>query len=246
MTMIKGMGVSWENEVSIREWGMASGLRIFHAWGDSRMFPTEILLPYLTATLLIVLAPGPDNILAISRGLSQGRVAAVLSSVGVGLGIMVHSLAATLGLTWMIQSSLTAFWAVKIIGAVYLLWLGWRALSTRGLISFTPADRSPLWQVFTTGLLSNVLNPKPGLFVAAFIPQFISPVRGAVHTQMLFYGAIFAALTTLLFSLLGCFASALSRWLSGRPRVVRGVNIGAGFTFIGAGLSILMLKRRVD
>lgn len=208
------------------------------------MIPPDILLAYLAAVMVVVLAPGPDNILAISRGLSQGPLAAALSSLGAGLGILVHSVAAAFGLALVLQTSPLAFWAVKVVGAGYLLWLGWRAIRSRTLISFEPAAREPLPRVFATALLSNVLNPKPGLFVLAFIPQFVSASRGPVALQMLAYGAIFAVLTTLTFTLLGSFAAQLSAWLQRRPRAVAGLNTGAGLTFIAAGLSILALPGR--
>lgn len=208
------------------------------------MFPTEILIAYLAAVLLVIVAPGPDNILAISRALSQGRGAGALSSVGAGLGIMFHTVAAALGLALVLQTSPIAFWVVKAVGATYLLWLGYKAISSRSLISFVPAERQPLARVFATGFLSNVLNPKPGLFVVAFIPQFTSPARGAVPVQMLVYGVIFAVLTAAIFAALACFAAQLSDWLSRRPRVVAAANVGAGLTFIAAGLSILALGRR--
>jgi threonine/homoserine/homoserine lactone efflux protein len=208
------------------------------------MFPPEILAAYLVAVFIVVIAPGPDNILAMSRGLSQGWVAAAASSVGAGCGIMVHTIAATLGLALVLQTSPLAFWTVKIAGAAYLLWLGWRAVMSRSLISFAPADRQPLPRVFMAGLLSNVLNPKPGLFVVAFLPQFVSIARGPVQVQMLAYGAIFAVVTAITFTLLGAFSARLSRWLSRRPRAVVATNVGAGITFIAAGLSILALDRR--
>ncbi len=208
------------------------------------MFPPDILIAYLLATLLVVLAPGPDNILALSRGLGQGRAAAVASSVGAGLGIMVHTLAATLGLTLVVQASPLAFWAIKIAGAAYLLWLGVKALRSRSLISFAPAAHQSLPRVFSTGLLSNVLNPKPGLFVLAFIPQFVSAQRGPVAMQMLIYGAIFAVLTAVIFSVLGASAARLSGWLARRPRATTWLNYGAGATFIASGLSILALGQR--
>ena len=208
------------------------------------MFPTEILVAYLAAVLLVVIAPGPDNILAISRGLSQGRVAAVLSSMGAGLGILFHTVAAALGLTLVIQASPAAFWAVKLAGAAYLLWLGYKALTSRNLITFTPAARQSLRRVFATALFSNVLNPKPGLFVLAFIPQFVSDARGPVNVQVLVYGAIFAVLTAVIFSVLGCFAARLSGWLGRRPRVTTWLNLGAGVTFIASGISILALGHR--
>jgi threonine/homoserine/homoserine lactone efflux protein len=157
---------------------------------------------------------------------------------------MFHTVAATLGLALILQTSPLAFWAVKAAGAAYLLWLGYKAISSRSLISFAPTARQPLWRVFATGLFSNVLNPKPGLFVVAFIPQFVSTVRGPVHVQMLVYGAIFAVVTAALFTLLGCFSAQLSNWLSRRPKAVAAANVGAGLTFIAAGLSILALERR--
>lgn len=208
------------------------------------MFPADILAAYLVAVLVVVIAPGPDNILAIGRGLSQGRLAAALSSLGAGLGIMVHSVAATLGLALVLQTSPLAFWVVKVAGGAYLLWLGYKAITSRSLISFAPRDRQPLHRVFLTGLLSNVLNPKPGLFVVAFIPQFVAPARGPVALQMLAYGAIFAVLTAVIFTLLGSFAAQLSTWLARRPRAVAATNVGAGLTFVAAGLSVLALEPR--
>ncbi len=208
------------------------------------MFPNEILLAYLVAVLLIVLAPGPDNILAVSRGLSQGRLAGAVSSIGSALGILFHTTAAALGLALIIQTSPIAFTAIKVAGAAYLLWLGYKAIVSRSLISFVHAGRQSLPRVLGTGFLTNVLNPKPGLFVVAFIPQFTSAARGSVPIQMLAYGAIFAVLTALIFTLLACFAARLSAWLERRPKVVASVNVGAGLTFVAAGLSILALDRR--
>jgi threonine/homoserine/homoserine lactone efflux protein len=208
------------------------------------LFPIDTLAAYLAAVLLVVMAPGPDNILAISRGLSQGRLAAILSSIGAGLGIMFHTVAAALGLTLVIQASPTAFWVVKLAGAAYLLWLGYKALTSRNLISFTPAAKQSMARVFATGLLSNVLNPKPGLFVLAFIPQFVNAARGPVHIQMLVYGAIFAVLTAVIFSVLGSYAARLSGWLERRPKATTWLNFGAGATFVASGISILALGHR--
>lgn len=208
------------------------------------MFPTEILLTYLAACLVVVMAPGPDNILAIGRGLSQGRNAAILSSLGAGVGILFHTLTAALGLSVLIQGSEMAFWVIKAVGALYLIWLGYKALRAQNLIAFTPAAHLPLHRVFISGALSNILNPKPGLFVLAFLPQFVDAGRGSVPVQMLVYGAIFSAMTTILFSIMGSFANRLASWLKAHPRLTSGLNIGAGLTFVVSGLSVLTLKSR--
>ena len=209
------------------------------------MFPIDILIAYLGAYVLVILAPGPDNLLVVSRGLSQGRAAAALSALGASLGIVCHTLAASFGLSLLIQSSPHAFLVVKIVGAVYLIWLGYKAFTAGGLISFAPSARLPLRRVFATGLLTAVLNPKPGLFILAFLPQFVDASRGAVTPQMLVYGAIYAVLTVLIFSLMGGFAARFTPWLERRPRVLRGVNRGAGASFIAAGVSVLALQQRL-
>ena len=208
------------------------------------MFPIDTLVTYVAACLIVVISPGPDNILAISRGLSQGRGAAALSAVGAGLGIMFHTVAATLGLSLILHTTPWAFWAVKAAGGAYLIWLGVRALRSRDLVSFEPSARQSMRKVFLTGLMSNVLNPKPGLFVLAFLPQFVSASRGPVAIQMLVYGAIFALLTAVVFTLLGGSAARLSAWLKQHPRTGTGLNIGAGLTFVASGLSVLALKQR--
>ena len=208
------------------------------------MFPIDIWLAYSAACLLLVIAPGPDNLLAVGRGLSQGRLAALVSGMASGAGILFHLATASLGLTLLMQTSVVAFWIVKLIGAGYLLWLGIKVLRSRSLISFQPAAKQPLTSIFFTGFLSAALNPKPGLFVLAFIPQFVDPLRGSVSTQMLVYGAWFALLTAIGFSLMGVFATVLTQWLRPRPRLVNGLNVGAGLTFVASGVSIAALSQK--
>ena len=208
------------------------------------MFPIEILITFTLACLLLVISPGPDNILAIGRGMSQGKLAACLSGMSSGVGILFHVLTATFGLTLLIQTSEIAFMAVKLIGACYLIWLGIKVIRSRSLINLEPAAKQPLKTIFTTGFLSAALNPKPGMFVLAFIPQFVNPELGSVTTQMIAYGIWFAFLTAVGFSLMGIFASRLAGWLQKKPRVVNGLNIGAGLTFITSGLAVAALKQR--
>ena len=208
------------------------------------MFPIEVWITYTLACLLLVISPGPDNILAIGRGLSQGKLAACFSGAASGVGILFHVLTATFGLTLLIQTSELAFIIVKLIGAGYLIWLGIKVLRSRSLINLTPTDKQPLTSIFTTGFLSAALNPKPGMFVLAFIPQFVNPELGSVTTQMLVYGVWFALLTAVGFALMGIFASRLTGWLQKKPRIINGLNIGAGLTFITSGLAVAALKHR--
>lgn len=208
------------------------------------MFPLEVLAAYTLACLLLVISPGPDNMLAIGRGLSQGRLAAAVSGLSSGTGILFHVLAATFGLTLLIQTSELAFYVVKIIGAGYLIWLGVKVLRSRNLFTLEPAKKQSLKTVFSTGFLSAALNPKPGMFVLAFVPQFVNPNLGSVTWQMIGYGVWFAVLTAVGFSLMGVFSSKLSEWLRNKPKLVSGLNIGAGVTFISSGLAVALMKQR--
>lgn len=207
------------------------------------MFPIEVWITYTLACLLLVISPGPDNILAIGRGLSQGKLAACFSGAASGMGILFHILTATFGLTLLIQTSELAFIIVKLIGAGYLIWLGIKVLRSRSLINLTPTEKQPLTSIITTGFLSAALNPKPGMFVLAFIPQFVNPELGSVTTQMIVYGMWFALLTAVGFALMGIFASRLAGWLHEKPKVINGLNIGAGLTFITSGLAVAALKQ---
>ena len=208
------------------------------------MFPLDVFVTYTLACLLLVISPGPDNLLAIGRGLSQGKFAAIMSGMSSGAGILFHVMAATFGLTLLIQTSELAFYVVKLIGAGYLIWLGIKVLRTRNLFSLEPAKKQSLTTIFSTGFLSAALNPKPGLFVLAFIPQFVNPNLGSVTVQMIGYGVWFALLTAIGFSLMGVFSSQLSNWLQSKPKLISGLNIGAGLTFISSGLAVAFLRQK--
>ena len=199
---------------------------------------------YTLACVFLVLAPGPGNLLAVGRGLSQGWAGAAVSGASSGTGILFHVIAATLGLTLLIQASAVAFLVVKVIGACYLIALGIRVLLHRGLVDLEPARREPARKIFAVEFFTAALNPKPGLFVLAFIPQFIEPPAGPVWLQMAVLGGWFALLTAVGFALIGGFAGQIARWLRGRPRVVGGLNIGAGLVFIGTGLSVAAMSQR--
>lgn len=208
------------------------------------MFPLEVVVTYTLACLLLVISPGPDNLLAIGRGLSQGKLAAIVSGSSSGVGILFHVMTATFGLTLLIQTSSIAFYAVKLVGTAYLIWLGIKVLKSKNLFTLEPAKKQPLSTIFGTGFLSAALNPKPGMFVLAFVPQFVNPSLGSVTTQMIGYGAWFALLTAIGFSLMGVFSSQLSSWFRRKPRLVAGLNIGAGLTFVSSGLAVAFMRQR--
>lgn len=211
-----------------------------------QLISIDVFITYTLACLLLVISPGPDNILAIGRGLSQGKLAACISGLSSGAGILFHVLAATLGLTLLIQTSALAFIVVKVLGATYLIWLGFKVLHSKSLINLQPCEKRSLNSIFSTGFLSAALNPKPGLFVLAFIPQFIVPSSGTVTQQMMVLGGWFALLTAIGFALMGVFAAHLRQFLQNKPRFVNGLNTGAAATFILSGLTVALMEQEVQ
>ncbi len=206
--------------------------------------PDELLALYLPAMLLCIAAPGPDMLLALSRGLGGRRLAAVVSATGTGFGIACHSVLLGLGLSALLQASGWAFAVLKLVGAGYLIWIGIRAIRSRGLISLDPAAAQPLHRIFLAGWLANLLNPKVAVFVVAFIPQFIDRDAGPVAPQMFALGALFALATITAYGALGCAAAPVGRLLSARPQWVARLNLGAGSMLVLAGLGVLALRQR--
>lgn len=206
------------------------------------MVTSEILFSYSLACTLIILSPGPDSLLAIARGLSQGRLAAFVTSLGAGCGVIIHVLTASFGLAALIKASPIAFTFIKIIGAIYLIYLGVNAIRSRNLISFSKTDVLPYSQIFKTGFLTSALNPKPFIFIMAFIPQFISQSSNHILEQYLFLGAWLIILAIFIFTLLGCFATSFANCLNNKPIFVFGLNICAGLAFIAAGISVVYLN----
>ena len=203
---------------------------------------TNFLLFTLTSILLI-LTPGPGNILAIGRGISQGPFAACVSSISSGVGILVHVVFATLGLTALLLASSIAFTVVKVLGAAYLVWLGLKAIFSKSLISFERTEKASTRSIVVSGFLTASLSPKIGVFILAFIPQFIGQNTASVTSEMALLGSWFAFLTVLVFSFMGISSHMLTAWLRSRPRVVRGANMGAGVALVASGTSLVFAKQ---
>ena len=175
----------------------------------------EVALFALT-TLVLVLTPGPNMIYCVSRALSQGRAAGMLSLLGVLLGFVAHLAAATLGLTALLAAVPLAFDVLRIAGAAYLLWLAWDAVRPGGSSPFVtktlPVDAPG--KLFRMGLLTNLLNPKVALFYLSFFPQFLHPERGGVLVQAVQLGAVQIVVSGTINALLILGAARISSFLA--------------------------------
>ena len=200
---------------------------------------------FLTTSLVVIVAPGPDNILVLTRGVTLGRKAALVSATGASVGLVAHSLFAAAGLSALLAQSAVAFSIVKYAGAVYLIFLGVRALLAReGFVLAQGAAPVGLRSVFVQAVASNILNPKIAVFFLAYLPQFADPDAGALSPQLLALGVTFALLTWAIFGVIALCSGTLGAWLGSRPRFATGLGWLTGGVLIGLGLRLALPERR--
>jgi len=199
----------------------------------------ETLILFSGAALFLLLIPGPAVLYIIARGASQGRRAGLVSVAGIHVGTLVHIGAAVGGLSALIVASATAFTAIKLAGAAYLVYLGITTLRGRGSHTEGPADAPPRSsrRIFTDAILLNILNPKTAVFFLAFVPQFVELDAGSTTTQVITLGATFVVLGLITDGTYALAAGWIGGHLRRSPRVSRRAETTAGVTYLGLGLT---------
>lgn len=175
-------------------------------------------LPFAAIALGLVLTPGPNMIYLVSRSICQGHKAGLISLAGVALGFMFYMLCAALGITALVMAVPLAYDALRIAGALYLLWLAWQSLRS-GASPFqlrTLKPDSP-GKLFTMGLITNLLNPKAAVLYLSLLPQFIDPAHGNVLAQSLTLGFSQIAISMLVNGAIVFTAGSIAAFLAGRP-----------------------------
>ncbi len=196
---------------------------------------------FLVASALLTIAPGPDIIYVLTRGIAQGRAAGVAAALGFATGCIFHTLLAALGIAALIRSSDLAFNLVRYAGAIYLAWIGVQALRHRTAFSLQgAAGVRGLGVIYRQSVLGNMMNPKVTLFFLAFLPQFVDANAGHVGWQMALLGAIFMAQTALIFGAVAIFSGWIGAWIRKRPVVGERLNLFAGLTFIALGIRVAL------
>ena len=201
-------------------------------------------LMFVVASLVLIATPGQDMILVMSRSVAQGAAAGVVTAGGVSVGLVGHTVLATLGLGAILRASEWRFIALKLAGAAYLIYLGIGLLRTpRSSLTIGAEAARTLRRLFVDGAVSNLSNPKIAIFYFAFLPQFVSPSAQQPTLTVLALGLAFAGLTFLVKAPVGVFAGSLSAWLRTRPGVLVWVYRSSGAILVGLG-SRLALERR--
>ncbi|MEJ7838689.1 MAG: LysE family translocator [Thermomicrobiales bacterium] len=198
---------------------------------------TSTLLLFALASLLLVIVPGPNVIYIVTRGIDQGRRAAVASALGVQASMLVHVGAAAAGLSAVLASSELLFNTVRFAGAGYLIWLGirsWREPAfdlTVGTVQGTPHYR----RIFQQGVTVNLLNPKVALFCLALLPQFVDPTRGSPAVQILILGSVMILVGIVSDSIYAMLSGGIGEWLKTRQKIAQHRQRFSGVVYIGLG-----------
>jgi threonine/homoserine/homoserine lactone efflux protein len=178
----------------------------------------------------MVLTPGPNMMYLVSRSLSQGWRAGIISLLGTVTGFLVYLTLASLGLAEVFRTARWLYWAVRLAGAAYLLYLAWQVLRPHGTAIFHVRDlpHDPAARLFWMGLLTNLLNPKAAIMYLALIPQFIDPARGHVLAQGFLLGAIQISVSAAVNAAIVLAASAIATFSATRPAWLRGQRLVTG------------------
>lgn len=204
------------------------------------------LILFAGAALLMVLTPGPNMIYLISRSISQGRRAGVISLFGVVAGFLVHMLAAAVGLSALFLAIPLAYDILKWVGALYLLWLAWQAVKPGARSPFEAKDLpiDSTARLFLMGFLTNVLNPKIAVFYLAIFPQFITPGNGSVFLQSIVLGSTQIAVSFSVNLLIALSAAGIASWFSRNPTWLATQRYFMGFVLGALAVRLVFEQRR--
>jgi len=184
-----------------------------------------VTFQFLLTAFVVVIAPGTGVIYTLALGLGQGRRASVAAAFGCTFGIVPHLLAAILGLAAILHTSAVLFTVVKFAGVAYLLYLAWQAVRSDGALAIQPSrSRDADWHIARRGALINILNPKLSIFFLALLPPFLSGSPATATGEMLAMGAVFMAITFVVFVAYGIFAAAARDYLLQSERAMRWLN----------------------
>lgn len=204
----------------------------------------ETFAAFFAASVLLALAPGPDNIFVLTQSSLRGKKSGLVVMLGLCTGLIVHTSAVAFGVAAIFQASALAFTTLKLCGAGYLLYLGWQAFRAAAApIQTTDKGELNFGRLYRRGILMNLTNPKVSLFFLAFLPQFTDPARGSLTLQLLLLGGVFILATILVFGSIALLAGVLGEWLHRSAKVQRIMNLLAGSVFVALALKLATTER---
>lgn len=199
---------------------------------------------YFTSCIILSLIPGTDTMFILGQSIANSRKAGILSVFGIGSGILVHTTFVSLGLSAILKSTPMAFNIVKLLGALYLVYMGIKSIKSKNSVIADDLDsaKGTYKKAYFQGIITNVLNPKVALFFLAFLPQFIDPVNNYGAFTFMLLGLTSFVCSTTWGIVISLFASTAASFLKKRKGFSSAVNKISGSIFIILGLNLLRAK----
>lgn len=208
------------------------------------MFDLSTIALFTSASVLLALAPGPDNIFVLTQSALKGKLVGIVVTIGLCTGLIVHTGAVALGVAAIFQASALAFNLLKYAGAAYLLYLAWGAFRAgASTLDSREARETSLWRYYLRGIIMNVTNPKVSIFFLAFLPQFTNPAKGSLPLQLIILGLLFILASIVVFGTISLLAGMLGQWLRRSERAQVLLNRIAGAIFTGLALKLATASR---
>jgi threonine/homoserine/homoserine lactone efflux protein len=208
------------------------------------MIDLNQLMIFFTTSVLLALAPGPDNLFVLAQAAQWGKKAGLLVTVGLCTGLLVHTAAVTFGLAAVYAQSAAAFTVVKVAGAAYLAWLAVQAFQAGGQQGATDrVDQLSSGKLYGRGIIMNITNPKVSIFFLAFLPQFADPAKGSPPLQLLLLGGLFIAATILVFGIISLLAGTLGDRFRQSAVARKMLNRISGVIFAGLAVKLITTQR---
>ena len=200
----------------------------------------EILLAFISASVILCFVPGPDNIFVLTQSAIRGWRVGIITTLGLCSGLVVHTVLVALGVAVIFQTSSLAFQGLKIIGACYLVILAFKSIRSEKFD--LNSTKNPKESYYITGVVMNLTNPKVAIFFLVFLPQFVVAGITNVSTQMLLLGFVFILCTLCVFSFIAYLASFLKPALNNSPAIAKNLNIVAALVYVALALNLLFIS----
>lgn len=203
-----------------------------------------VLLTYIAVLTGFVFFPGPSILLTLTRSSTSGIRVGVATSLGIGLGDLVHTVMAVVGISAILLASAQAFVLIKLLGAAYLIYIGLRSLFESSFrMTSEAAPPISMGQAFRQACLAEILNPKSAMFFLAFLPQFVDPGLGQIALQLTIFGLLFVLMGTLATLITAVAAGHVGRFLRQHPAVQRWQSKVVGSVYCALGIRLAFQER---
>ena len=204
------------------------------------LIPLSILTIFFSASILLALAPGPDNIFVLTQSAIRGRLAGWVITLGLCTGLIGHTLLVSSGIAAIFKASPVTFTSLKLAGVAYLLYLAFLAFrASAAKLSLSKNGGASLFQLYQRGIIMNMTNPKVSIFFLSFLPQFANPERGPIMLQIVTLGFVFMISALLVFGMISLFAGYLGSRLQQLPKALNIMNRIAATVYVTLAVKLI-------